>query len=488
MKPKAFYKAFTIMLLAALLVAAYPLLYQQVPLLEQHTKSYAVFPRLLMEASPDSQRVSSPALATLPDSVSQDSNQFALARIEAPSTEVAPLTGAYQGVTHLFPFFRELHRREGQLRIAYYGDSSVEGDLICMTFRDSLQRQFGGRGVGFVPIMSIHPGFRRSIHQAASNNWRRNTVSSKNKLQLLRGISGEYFTARYAPPLPDTISKDSLPPPVDASYWATFKGSKWFSRTQYFERARFFYGRPKIDSNTVALASLSVKADQQRQNYTLRPETQINSLTILDTNAQRLRLDFQVPANFPLYGLSLESKTGLIVDNFPLRGSDGGSLRSIPVSILNAFQQELDYDLIIFQFGLNVLNPTLKDYSWYQKKIEKLIDHYQAAMPGVPILILGVSDRATKVAGRMQTDPSIPYITAAQRAAAQEKNVAFFSLYEAMGGAGTMIEWVEDKRPKLANSDYTHFTFKGARKMSDYLLTFLNQHYMDYVVQHAEEL
>ena len=488
MRPKVFYKAFVIMVTAALLVVAYPLLHQRIPLLEQNTRSYAAFPQLFIQTPPDSQQLSSPALATLPDSVQKDTNQFALARLEAKPQEIEPITGDYQGISHLFPFFRELHRRNGQLRIAYYGDSSVEGDLICMTFRDSLQRQFGGRGVGFVPIMSIHPGFRRSIHQAASDNWRRNTVGSKNASQLLRGISGEYFTAKYAPPLPDTISKDSLPPPISANYWATFKGSKWFSRTQYFEQARFFYGRPKLDSNAISLASLSVKADQQRRDYTLRPRAQINSLTILDTATQRLRLDFQVPADFPLYGLSLESKKGIIVDNFPLRGSDGGSLRSIPVSVLNAFQQELDYDLIIFQFGLNVLNPQLKDYSWYQDKIEKLIDHYQAAMPGVPILILGVSDRGTKIAGRMQTDPSIPRITAAQRAAAQNKQVAFFSLYEAMGGEGTMVEWVENKQPKLANNDYTHFTLKGARKMSNYLLTFLNQHYMDYVVQHAEEL
>lgn len=476
------------MMLAALLLAGYPLLHQQVPVLEQHVKSYAVFPQLFLQSAPDSQYVPNPARTTLPDSIEQDSNQFALAKISADKTEVQSITSDYQGVRQLHPFFQKLHRRKGQLRIAYYGDSSVEGDLICMTFRDSLQRQFGGRGVGFVPIMSIQPGFRRSIHQAASNNWTRNTVGAKNKQALLRGISGEYFTARYAPKLPDTIRKDSLPPPTNAHYWATFKGSKWFSRTSYFEQGRLFYGRPKLDSNAIALASLSVKADQQLRHFTLRPNAQINSLTILDTAAQRLRLDFQVPGNFPLYGLSLESKKGIIVDNFPLRGSDGGSLRSIPVSVLNAFQQELDYDLIIFHFGLNVLNPQLKDYSWYQSKIEKLIEHYQVAMPGVPILILGISDKSTKIGGKMQTDPSIPYITAAQRAAAQNKQVSFFSLYEAMGGAGAMVDWVEYKSPKLANSDYTHFTFKGARKMSNYLLTFLNQHYMDYVVYHTEEL
>lgn len=484
MAPKAFYQTFIIILIAALLVAIYPRLYIQSSLLQQTTKSYKVFPQLLTPVTSDSLPVNQPPLAIMPDSMAQDSNQIALTKIESSASPSLQAVNKYQGVAHLLPFFQELHQRRGQLRIAYYGDSSIEGDLICMTLRDSLQRQYGGRGVGFVPITTIHPGFRRSVHQAASNNWNRNTVGSTNKLQLLRGISGEYFTPQKKHPTTDS-SKTAT---HNAGYWASFRGSKWFDRTRSFDQARLFYGRPKLDSLPPPKAYLTVKAHQRSRQYVLQPKAPVNSLTLLDTLSHRVRLDFEGPADFPLYGLSLESKKGIIVDNFPLRGSDGGSLRGIPVSILKAFQKELDYDLIIFQFGLNVLNPDLKDYSWYQKKIEKLIDHYQVAMPEVPILLLGVSDRGTKIEGKMQTDPCIPYITDAQRKAAHNKGVAFFSLYEAMGGAGTMVDWVEHKKPKLANNDYTHFTFRGARKMSNYLLGFLNQHYMDYVVQQMEEL
>lgn len=481
------------MISAACMVAVYPLLHQEVPLLSQHLKAYSVFPNLV-EYQPriDSTFSGTPSLATLPDSVLEDTLELALAEVPSPADNIdgtiSPVVGDYQGVAFLHPFFKELHERNGQIRIAYYGDSSIEGDLICMTFRDSMQRKYGGRGVGFVPLMSPHPGFRRSIHQASSNNWRRNTVGNKNHQNLIRGISGEYFTARFAPPVPDTISADSMPPPMDANYWASFKASKWFERTTRFERARFFYGRPQLDSNQVQMGSLAVKANQQRNNFTLKPTAQINELLLLDTSTQRIRLDLQVPGGFPLYGVSLESESGIIVDNFPLRGSDGYTLRSIPRSVLSAFQEKLDYDLIIFQFGLNVLNPRLKDFSWYQQKIEKLIAHYQEAMPGVPILVLGISDKGTKIAGKMQTDPSVPRITAAQRAAAENSQVAFFSLYEAMGGEGTMVNWVEKNRPKLANPDYTHFTFKGADEMSDLLLEFILTNYMDYVVNYAEEL
>jgi lysophospholipase L1-like esterase len=494
MESGAFRKAFMIMATATTLVVVYPLLHNSSPLLKENLKSYSVFPNFIQfQSFPDSTQSPLRSLATLPDSVLEDSIKSAglietdLADISLDPT-VSPLEGTYQGIEYLYPYFKKLHAREGQIRIAYYGDSSIEGDLICMTFRDSLQRRYGGKGVGFIPLTSIHPGFRRSIHQAASNNWSRSVVGSKNYKNLRPGISGEYFTARYAPPMPDTLSGDSMPPPIDATYWATFKASKWFSRTQQFDQARLFFGRPQLDSTQVQMGSLSVSANQKRSNYTLKPRGLVNDLTILDTVSQRLRLDFRVPNNFPLYGVSIESERGIIVDNFPLRGSDGGSLQSVSKSILSAFQEKLDYDLIIFQFGLNVMNSNLKDYSWYQAKIEKLIRHYQEAMPGVPILVVGISDKGTKINGRMQTEPSVPRITEAQRAAAQNTQVAFFSLYEAMGGSGTMVNWVEKERPKLANLDYTHFNFKGARKISYFLIEHLNGNYMDYVVHHAPEL
>ena len=81
----------------------------------------------------------------------------------------------------------------------------------------------------------------------------------------------------------------------------------------------------------------------------------------------------------------------------------------------------------------------------------------------------------------MQTDPSIPLITNVLREVSEESNVAFFSFYEAMGGNGSMVEWVEDYTPRLANLDYTHFNFDGAEKAGDLLLNFLLKAYESYL-------
>ncbi|NBU36552.1 MAG: hypothetical protein EBS35_08260, partial [Bacteroidetes bacterium] len=78
----------------------------------------------------------------------------------------------YGGLNFLGSFFEKLIAKNTQVRIAYYGDSGIEADLVTQTLRDSLQKYFGGTGVGFLPITSRDPGYRQSINHYFSNLWR----------------------------------------------------------------------------------------------------------------------------------------------------------------------------------------------------------------------------------------------------------------------------------------------------------------------------
>ena len=59
---------------------------------------------------------------------------------------------------YLFSFFKKLEELEqtknGKIRIAYYGDSMTDGDLIVQDLRALFQNAFGGLGIGFLPIAS----------------------------------------------------------------------------------------------------------------------------------------------------------------------------------------------------------------------------------------------------------------------------------------------------------------------------------------------
>jgi hypothetical protein len=72
----------------------------------------------------------------------------------------------YRNDSALHNFFASLNKTKvgnHQTRIAYFGDSFIEGDLITQDFRSLLQNEFGGGGVGYVPITSIVAGFRQSV-------------------------------------------------------------------------------------------------------------------------------------------------------------------------------------------------------------------------------------------------------------------------------------------------------------------------------------
>ena len=53
------------------------------------------------------------------------------------------------------PFYEALdHADERPVRIAYFGDSFIEADILTGDLRDMLQARFGGCGVGYVDITS----------------------------------------------------------------------------------------------------------------------------------------------------------------------------------------------------------------------------------------------------------------------------------------------------------------------------------------------
>lgn len=57
-------------------------------------------------------------------------------------------------------------------------------------------------------------------------------------------------------------------------------------------------------------------------------------------------------------------------------------------------------------------------------------------------------------------------MVATQKEIARSHKVAFWNLYEAMGGENTMVNWVEGDTV-LAAKDYTHLNTKGAKRVGD---------------------
>jgi lysophospholipase L1-like esterase len=125
------------------------------------------------------------------------------------------------------------------------------------------------------------------------------------------------------------------------------------------------------------------------------------------------------------------------------------------------------YDLIIIHFGLNVANNKQKNYSGYTKRMSTAIQHIRRHNPNASILVIGVGDREERdVSGNMHTMTGIRELISYQRKMAADNKVAFWNLYEAMGGDGSLALMVTHKQ---ANLDYTHINFAGGRKLAKIL-------------------
>jgi lysophospholipase L1-like esterase len=472
MERQQFFRAYLVVLFALGFLLGYPYLYRQLPAAwQKKLRTYDLW--AMYFSPPDSLATVDSNLVTLDSSLLVNTETDSIQAPRAfPGLPLYDAQKQYSGYAFLGDFLEKLEKKEGQIRIAYYGDSSIEGDLLCQTFREELQSRYGGQGVGFVGLTNPIPYFRQTVRLDFSKTWRRYTVVDKNRGTGLFGIAGEYFRPFY--PAPDTSQTDSLKtavpdtlPPGPLRYWVSMGGGKAFTGTAAFSKARLFYGPGKTG------AKVSSSCNGQLKEFKIPASENIGDLLLHEQgNSTFIRLDFKIPADQVLYGVSLEGEKGVYVDNFSLRGNAGRSLNYIEPATLKQFQEKLQYDLIILQFGLNVLNADLKNFSFYTREMSAVLAHYQQALPGVPILIVGPSDKSMKINGIMQTDPSVPRINNALRRAAAEHGAAFFSMYEAMGGQDSMVKWVEQK-PRLANTDYTHFNFAGGKVASRYLVQWL---------------
>ncbi|GJM32498.1 MAG: hypothetical protein DHS20C18_14990 [Saprospiraceae bacterium] len=484
MEENQFGKAFILLLSCVLILLLYPILHSNIPFLQEHFRTYSATSWLPQSTAPV-------------DTLIEQSVGDTLVLIDT-----VPEVPKYKGHQYLADFYALLQSNSEQIRIAHFGDSSIEGDLITQTVRDSLQKRFGGNGVGFAPISSPIYGFRRTLNLRFSEGWYECVLGEKNLQELPRGYLGNYFTD-WDPPIetPDSLEAEITTPkdstvldttvtlPIDTieeqetANWVRYTASRRFAKTNIFSTSRLFYGAPVADSlgHTQKSGSVQVALKDEAKSIALNQGGAINVAQLSTSPCRRIQLNFNIPDRQPIYGVSLESQRGVIVDNLPTRGNSGGWLMYLNESILNEFQEQLDVDLIMLQFGLNVLNAKMEDYSWYKKEMKLVIQHIRRGFPGASILVIGPSDRGIKIDGRMQTDPSVPRITDIQRQAAEESEAAFFSIYENMGGSGTMAKWVDEEIPPLANSDYTHFNFAGSEKVGKLFLEFLLSGYEDYL-------
>ena len=323
------------------------------------------------------------------------------------------------------------------VRVAWFGDSYVEGDIMLDPLRDSMQAIFGGYGVGFVPITSEVAGFRETIKHSYGG-WNTFAIVGNRDDDHPLGFGG--YT--------------SYPKEGNHVKYEPIRRK----RLNQFSSVKVFYGNTKgaflsINDDTVeAIAS-----------------TKLNMISRSGT-MDAVRLSVLNNGQLDLYGVAFEGKTGVDIDNFSMRGNSGIGLAYVNESMYKSIDSLHHYDLVVMSYGLNVASERAKNYDWYVKGMNKVIKMMKRAFPHSSILLIGCSDRAEKINGDYQTIPMLKELVDVQRQMAVDNQICFWNLFEAMGGDSTMVNWANMEKRPLANKDYTHLTFRGGKKVADILL------------------
>ena len=332
------------------------------------------------------------------------------------------------------------------VRIAFMGDSFIEGDILTSDLRAILQETFGGRGVGFVACDIPFATVRKSVLRA-STGWTAYSVMKPKSLP--ESVKDMFFVSGYV---------------ASGKAGATTRWSATdvFPTLDSCTRARvLLYSR---DSSRVTIEindSLNHTFDIEGADY-LR-EVYVEA----EVESMRIRVE---EGSVLCYGASLEGDGGVVVDNFSVRSNNGHAIFGTSAKVNRQADDILGYDLVVLQYGLNIMQKGQRGYSRYRDQLCDMIAYVERCFPEAAIMVLGVSDRWVKNEETSRYEPigSVDALTSYQRAAADSCGVAFWNTSKAMSQLGGMPAFVSNG---WAAKDYTHINFQGGKRIARELAT-----------------
>ena len=366
---------------------------------------------------------------------------YAVAGADSAGTRIEDYSVGHVGLHRFFAALRDRADLGRPVRVAFLGDSFIEGDILVADFRSALQQRFGGRGVGFVPITSVAAQYRPTV-KIASEGWKTWSMLTKPD-SLPYTLSGMTFEAE-AGETTVTLEAANRYPELDSA-----------------SCLKLIYER-----NVATRLCLTVNGRTDSLMTALPPTDSVRQY-VYNGPVHKAEMRFRNTEGFRALGVVMEDSVGVSVDNYSLRGNSGMLLEQLDSASCRALNRIHTYDLIVLQYGLNIANDSILQYGWYGRRMEKAIRQVRQCFPTADVLLMGVSDRSRMENGTFCTMPSVLALLHAQRQTAKRAGILFWNTFGAMGGNNSMVRYVEKN---WASKDYTHLGFGGGRELARVLV------------------
>jgi len=362
-------------------------------------------------------------------------------------------------LTYFDDFFIRLDNCKREVvRIVHYGDSQIEEDRMSGYLRERFQSSYGGSGVGMLPAVP------KSVTHTISEH----IIPEETPYYIAYGTADARANHRRYGPMAQVAHIDT----VTTISFRT-REAETYPHCQTFSRVKV-----RLQGS----GSLSFSASGIRVNLTCT-DTISNGpkVFVADLPKPVSSGTLVLSGVMDIYAIQLDGSSGVVVDNVPMRGCSGTMFTNIDRQSIASFYKDENVGLIILQYGGNSV-PYLKNEKSIQKFCEdtkRQIDFFHQIAPTAKILYIGPSDMSTSIGGQMQTYTHLPEVVSALQQAVNEAGAAYWNMFEAMGGKGSMVQWVKS-RPQLAGEDYIHFTPKGAQRISEILYGAFDIYYKYY--------
>ena len=378
----------------------------------------------------------------------------------------------HRGLSVYYLALRAAEAGDGVARAVHYGDSTIAADGIARTVRGRLQARFGDAGPGFVSA-ALDPrwNIRKDVTVRKRGEWTMRTI-------LLGGADGRYglggVVAVARPGVSATVGAlDAAERPVQ-----TARAEVWY-------QAGVGYGTVLVRDGDREVGRASAAAEATTDRWLAMSMTPPSGALTVTAESGPV----------PLYGLVLETgQPGATWESLGVIGVGSKSFRRHDTEAFSAQMAHRDPDLIVIQLGGNEAGyPVLRsgDGSGYKPIFEEAVRTIRAGAPDASCLVVTPPDQAEvpmpdpppddgvddtdeaavpppEPLGPPRTKPGMPRLVAVQREVAAEAGCAFWSSYDAMGGAGSLIAWTK-RRPALAFTDWVHLSPAGQAALGDLL-------------------
>ena len=330
------------------------------------------------------------------------------------------------------------------VRIAFMGDSFVEGDIVTCDLREELQSRFGGRGAGFIPADIPFATVRKSIKRTSSN-WK--TYSVMKPKEAPEALRERLFVSGYL---------------AEGRAGAT---TRWQATTSHASLDSCTQARILLISRDTSRVEV-VLGDTLRNEFMIAGDERVREIYVEGpVDDIRLRV---VEGCVMCYGATMEGDGGVTVDNFSVRSNNGHAIFGSSATVNRQVDELLGYDLVVLQYCLNIMQKGQRVYAKYRDQVRDMIAYAERCFPNAAIMVVGVSDRWVKNAETNVYEPigSVDALTSYQRAAADSCKVVFWNTSRVMKDLGGMPAFVSNG---WAAKDYTHINYAGGKRIANAL-------------------